>query len=86
MIKQEFNYPFSFTQEQVLKFAESTGDNNPIHLDDEFAAKSIIEQKIVHGFLSGSVFSKIFGTIYPGVGTLYLKQSMVFISPMYINR
>ena len=86
MIKQEFVYPFSFNQEQVVKFAESTGDKNPIHLDDEFASKSIFKQKIVHGFLSGSVFSKIFGTIYPGNGTLYLKQSMVFLEPMYINQ
>ena len=86
MVKQEFEYFFSFNQEQVIKFAESTGDYNPIHLDDEFASKSIFKQKIIHGFLSGSVFSKIFGTIYPGNGTLYLKQSMVFFAPMYTNK
>jgi acyl dehydratase len=55
-------------------------------LDDEFASKTIFKQKIIHGFLSGSVFSKIFGTIYPGNGTLYLKQSMVFLAPMYTNK
>lgn len=86
MVLQEFEYPFSFTQDQVVKFAESTGDNNPIHLDEEFASRSIFKQRIVHGFLSGSVFSKIFGTQYPGNGTLYLKQSMVFLAPMFVDQ
>lgn len=86
MIKTELEYIFSFNQEQVIQFAESTGDNNPIHLDAEFAAKSLFGKRIIHGFLSGSVFSKIFGTVYPGKGTLYLKQSMVFLAPMYTNQ
>lgn len=78
-----FIYEFSFSQDDVIKFAEASGDFNPIHLDDDFAVKSIFKRKIIHGFLAGSVFSKVFGTIFPGEGTIYLKQDMSFIKPMF---
>lgn len=80
-----FEYKFSFTQEDVLKFAEVTGDFNPIHLDAEYAKGSLFKKPIVHGFLAGSVFSKIFGTLFPGEGTIYLKQEMKFMAPMFVD-
>lgn len=80
-----FTYKFSYTQDDVNKFAEISGDNNPIHLDEEYASKSIFKRRIIHGFLGGSVFSKVFGTIFPGPGTLYLNQSMSFFKPMFTN-
>jgi acyl dehydratase len=40
---------------------------------------------IIHGFLGGSVFSKVFGTIFPGNGTIYLKQDLSFFKPMFTN-
>jgi acyl dehydratase len=82
-IKETFEYQFSFTQEDVDSFARVTGDDNPIHIDEELAAKSIFKKRIIHGFLSGSVFSKVFGTIWPGNGTIYLSQTMNFMKPMY---
>jgi len=80
-----FDYPFRFSQQDVLKFAEATGDKNPIHLDEEYASKSIFKKRIIHGFLGGSIFSKVFGTIFPGEGTIYLKQDMAFFRPMYVD-
>ena len=76
---------FSFNQNQVIKFAEVTGDLNPIHLDDIYAKRSIFKKKIIHGYLSASIFSKIFGTIFPGEGTIYLEQSLRFKKPMYVD-
>ena len=76
---------FSFNQNQVIKFAEVTGDSNPIHLDDIYAKRSIFKKKIMHGFLSASIFSKIFGTIFPGEGTIYLEQLLCFKKPMYVD-
>jgi len=81
-----FNYPFSFIQEDVIKFAEASGDFNPIHLDQEYAKNSIFKKTIIHGFLGGSVFSKVFGTIFPGNGTIYLKQDLSFYKPMFTNQ
>jgi 3-hydroxybutyryl-CoA dehydratase len=84
-METKFEYQFIFTQKDVEKFAEVTGDKNPIHLDEEFASKSVFGRRIIHGFLAGSVFSKVFGTLFPGDGTIYLKQEMKFIAPMFVD-
>ncbi|MFW1968563.1 MaoC family dehydratase [Acinetobacter guillouiae] len=78
-------YKFQFTENDVIKFAEVTGDNNPIHLDKKHAETTIFKKPIVHGFYVGSVFSRIFGTDYPGVGTIYLHQMMSFLAPVFTN-
>lgn len=85
-IGDTYEHQFEFQQSDVIKFAEASGDINPIHLDPNFASKSIFGRTIVHGFLGGSVFSKVFGTEFPGEGTIYLKQDMVFLKPMFVNK
>lgn len=80
-----FTYSFKFTQEDVVKFAEASGDFNPIHLDAAYAKNTIFGRTIIHGFLGGSVFSKVFGTIFPGEGTIYLKQDLSFFKPMFTS-
>ncbi|MFA5560535.1 MAG: MaoC family dehydratase [Acholeplasmataceae bacterium] len=71
--------------EDVKMFAHITGDLNPIHLDDDFAKKSIFKQKIAHGAFVSAFFSNILGTKLPGEGTIYLQQDSKFIRPVYIN-
>lgn len=85
MLKEYFEHPFSFSQDDVDLFAKCTGDDNPVHLDKEYASKSLFKTRIMHGFLSASIFSKIFGTITPGKGTLYLSQTMFFLKPMFVG-
>ena len=80
-----FRETFSFTQAQVDQFAQVSGDKNPIHWDEAYAAKTVFKKPIIHGFLGGSVFSKILGTQFPGEGTIYLKQEMKFMKPMYVG-
>jgi acyl dehydratase len=80
-----FRHEFSFSQDQVVQFAEVTGDKNPLHLDTTYAATTVFKRPIMHGFLGGSIFSKVFGTIFPGEGTVYLSQSMKFLRPMYVD-
>jgi acyl dehydratase len=75
-----------FKQENVNTFAVITGDNNPIHIDTEYAAKTPFEKPIVHGFYAGSIFSKVFGTTWPGEGTIYLYQDMTFLAPVYVEQ
>lgn len=84
-INHTLEYPFSFTQEQVNTFIDITGDNNPIHWDENYASNTIFKKPIIHGALSVSVFSKVFATQFPGEGTIYLKQSASFLKPMYVN-
>lgn len=78
-----FKYEFEFSQKEVIAFAKATGDTNPIHLDEEYAKNMPFKRTILHGFLGGSVFSKVFGTLFPGEGTIYLKQNMTFLKPMF---
>ncbi len=84
-VGDKYTHPVRFTQAQVETFAQVTGDDNPLHLDAEYAATTPFKRPIVHGFLAGSVFSKVFGTIWPGKGTIYLKQQMVFKRPLYVE-
>ena len=84
-IDQTYSHSFSFNQEEVEHFAAVSGDNNPVHLDAEYAAGTIFKKPIIHGFLAGSIFSKVFGTLFPGEGTVYLKQNMDFLRPMFVD-
>ena len=80
---QSYEQDFSFKQEEVIAFSKISGDTNPIHLDEDYAAKTAFKKPIIHGFLGGSVFSKILGTQFPGEGTIYLSQQLEFKRPMY---
>ncbi len=84
-VNQVYSHEFQFSQEEVNRFAEVTGDKNPVHTDAEYAAKSMFKRPIMHGMLSASLFSKVFGTLFPGEGTIYLKQSLNFLKPMYVD-
>ena len=84
-LNQIYTHEFMFSQEDVLRFADVTGDNNPIHLDALYAANTMFKKPIMHGFLGGSIFSKVFGTLFPGEGSVYLKQSMEFLRPMLVD-
>ena len=81
-----YEHNVSFKQNDVDTFAKITEDNNPIHIDKEYASRTIFGQPIVHGFLAGSVFSKVFGTLWPGEGTIYLYQEMIFLAPVFVDR
>ncbi len=69
----------------VREFARITGDNNPLHLDEEFAKKSIFGKRIAHGMLVASLISKVLGHDFPGAGTVYVSQSLKFRKPVYVN-
>lgn len=84
-VGNSYSEEFSFSQEDVEKFAQVSGDFNPLHLDAEYAATTPFKKPIIHGFLGGSVFSKILGTKFPGEGSVYLKQSMDFKRPMFVG-
>lgn len=84
-VGDKYEHDVTFTQEQVNTFAEITGDRNPIHIDAAYAATTPFGRPIVHGFLSGAVFSKVFGVLFPGPGTVYMSQEMRFTGPVFVD-
>jgi acyl dehydratase len=80
-----YRHQFSFSQEDVILFAQVSGDNNPLHLDADFAATTAFKRPIIHGALASSIFSKIMGTEFPGFGSVYLKQVSEYKRPMFVD-
>ena len=75
----------TFTDDDVAEYAELSGDLNPIHLDEEYAAKSRFGRRIVHGFLTAGMISALLGTQLPGIGSIYVAQTFKFLAPVYIG-
>jgi 3-hydroxybutyryl-CoA dehydratase len=66
-------------------FAAVTGDDNPVHLDEAYAAKTAFGGRIAHGMLSAGYISAVIGTKLPGPGTIYLSQTLRFRRPVRIG-
>ena len=73
------------TDHDVRVFADLSGDHNPVHLDEKFAAKTRFGRRIVHGALVTSLISAVLGTTLPGPGTIYLGQSVRFLLPVFVG-
>ena len=78
----EFQRDFIITSLDVAKFIDASGDTNIIHTDAEAASQSAIHHRAVPGMISGMVFSRLLGTLFPGHGTVYRKQELKFEAPL----
>lgn len=73
----------TITPEDIRKFAEVSGDDQPLHLDPAFAARTRFKEPIAHGILSASVISAAIGTKFaPGKVVIYLSQNLRFRAPV----
>lgn len=73
------------SEDDVKRFAQLTGDTNPIHLNEAYAANSRFGGRIAHGLYTASLISAVFGTKLPGPGAVYLSQTMKFRAPVFIG-
>ncbi len=74
-----------FTEDDVRRFVEITGDANPLHVDDEFAASTRYGRRVLHGMLTASLFSTMVGMLLPGTGAIYRSQTLRFLRPVYVG-
>lgn len=75
-------YSRTVTQRDVERFAQVSGDDNPLHLDESYAKETIFKGRIAHGMLTASYISTVIGTRMPGPGCIYLGQSFRFRAPV----
>lgn len=75
----------SMSEETVQIFAELTTDRNPLHVNEEFARKSMFGRRLVHGAFSSGLISAVIGMKLPGPGALYLDQYCKFVKPVFIG-
>lgn len=75
----------AFSEDEVMKFAELSGDMNPLHTDISYAEGTQFKERLVHGMLLGSLCSRFVGMYIPGKNCLYLSQSLIFKNPVFIG-
>lgn len=73
------------SEDDIVKYAEVSGDTNPVHFDDAYAATTMFKTRIAHGMLSAGYISAVFGTKLPGPGAIYVAQSLKFKAPVRIG-
>ena len=75
----------TISESDVYLFAGITGDLNPAHINQRHAETTKFGTRIVHGMLTGSLFSTVFGTKLPGEGSIYISQTLTFTAPVPIG-
>jgi 3-hydroxybutyryl-CoA dehydratase len=78
-------YEKTVSASDVVGFAEITGDRNPIHLSEHFAAKTPFKGRIAHGLYTAGLISAVIGTRLPGPGAIYISQTLRFLAPVKIG-
>jgi 3-hydroxybutyryl-CoA dehydratase len=79
------SYSKQVKSSDVVGFAEISGDRNPIHLSEHFAAKTPFGGRIAHGLYTASLISAVIGTRLPGPGAIYIAQTLRFLAPVRIG-
>ena len=79
----EASRSLTISDDTVRAFAEVTGDTNPVHLDDEYAAGTRFGRRIAHGMIAAGLISATLANDLPGPGTVYLNQTLKFRLPVY---
>jgi 3-hydroxybutyryl-CoA dehydratase len=82
---QTFEKQVTITEAMIKGFAEATGDNNPLHLDEAYAKGTLFKTRVAHGMLLAGILSGILGMEFPGIGTIYLSQTLKFTKPVFIR-
>lgn len=84
-VGQTASRSLTLTPEHVQQFAEMTGDHNPLHFDEDFAAKTRYKKLIVQGGLTTGLLHALVAMEMPGPGTVFLSQNWQFTAPVFIG-
>ena len=84
-IGQKKSFEVVVTESMVDDFAKLSGDNNPLHMDENYAKSNNFKKRVCHGMLLASFFSRLVGMYIPGKNALYFSQSLKFQYPCFVN-
>jgi 3-hydroxybutyryl-CoA dehydratase len=84
-IGQHVTFTKTFTEEDMQRFVEISGDVNPLHVDDAFARKTKFGRRVLQGMLTASILSTMVGMLLPGTGAIYRSQTLNFLLPVYLG-
>jgi 3-hydroxybutyryl-CoA dehydratase len=75
----------TFSEADVFAYAGVSQDVNPVHVDPHFAKNTIFKQRVAHGMFTASMISALLANELPGVGTIYLSQTLKFTAPVFLG-
>jgi len=75
----------TISEHDVMRFADITGDHNPIHTDEEYASRTRFGRRLAHGPLIASLVAPVLGMKLPGMGTIAVSQTLRYLAPVYIG-
>lgn len=84
-VGQAVSFSHQITQRDIDRFVELTGDDNPMHVDADFAAETQVKTPVAHGMLTASFISTVIGKHLPGPGALWVSQKIEFLSPVRVG-
>ncbi len=84
-VGQEASLCNTVTEATIAAFADVSGDENPVHMDADYAATTLFKGRIAHGMLSAAYISAVFGMKLPGPGAIYVSQTLFFKAPVKIG-
>jgi len=70
------------SDDDIKAFARISGDDNPVHMNDDYAKGTMFGGRIAHGMLVAGLISAVLGTILPGPGAIYMSQQIRFLAPV----
>ncbi|HYS54130.1 MAG TPA: MaoC family dehydratase [Thermoanaerobaculia bacterium] len=84
-VGQRASFTKTFTEDDLRRFIEITGDVNPLHVDEQFARATQFGGRVLQGMLTASILSTMVGMLLPGTGAIYRSQTLKFLRPVRIG-
>ena len=75
----------TISEADVFAFADISGDFNPLHIDEEYAKRSVFGRRIAHGILTAGIISTVLGAEIPGLGTVFVELHIKFLKPVFLG-
>ncbi len=85
MVGVKTKFTVQINESTINEFARISGDHNPLHMDEQYAAKTQFGKRVCHGMLLASFFSRLVGMYMPGKNALYFSQTLNFQTPCFVG-